>query len=138
MSTEPSTDSTSHLALVPPPFDDFNMELDNISTVFQNLVVIQNDLLENDKDLIEFMKNSTIARLDLSKLVIIVDHKVGFRLNEFKELIQDLIYFPLDRKYSSTMKIEEGCILYKEVIQRQKFLLCKLISITLSDFILPL
>ena len=124
-SMEPRLDLVPNPDLVLLPFNENIMNIENISSVIQDSVYIPDNSLEIDEDLMKFIQNSNLGKLDPSKQGHVKDHKVSFRLNELewpkvgdKDLVQDLTEFPLDENFSSTVKIKEGCVLHREAIHR--------------------
>ena len=83
-SIEPCPDLALDPDLALLPFDKSIMNIGNILSVIQDPVCIQDDSLEIDEDLMKFMQNSNLGKLDPSKQGHVKDHKVSFRLNELE------------------------------------------------------
>jgi len=118
------------------------------SRVFLNKDRIESnriELTQDDLNLRDFMQNSNLESYKPSLDQFTNGCKVSFQLNELhwpsqdddEILIQDLSEFPLDGRFCSTSKKEDGCVLHKEAINRQKSLLRKSINESLLDFIPP-
>ena len=83
-SMEPRPDPAPDLDLILPLFDENILNIENIPSVIQDLVFILDNLLEVNENVMKFMQNLNLEKLNLSKQVHMQDHKVSFRLNELE------------------------------------------------------